>query len=69
MLSIFNTSKKNNKPVKIYKAHNLSSVVVYQVVIFSRLQWKQELLFMLEAVGFEQSRSRETHGSPRHGWW
>lgn len=40
---IFNTSKKNNKPVKIYKAHNLSSVVVYQVVIFSRLQWKQEL--------------------------
>lgn len=68
MLSIFNTSKKNNKPVKIHKTHNLSSAVVYQVVIFSRLQWKQELLFMLEAVGFEQSGSRETHGSPRHGW-
>lgn len=43
-------------------------MVVYQVVFFSRLQWKQELLFLLEAVGFEQSGSRETHGSPRHGW-
>lgn len=59
MLSIFNTSKKNNKPVKIHKTHNLSSAVVYQVVIFSRLQWKEELLFMLEAVGFEQSGSRD----------
>lgn len=48
------------KPVKIYKAHNQSSVVVNQPVIFSRSQWKQEFLFVLEAVGFEQSRSKET---------
>ena len=48
------------RPVKTHKAHNQSSVVVNQPVIFSRSQWKQEILFMLEAVGFEQSGSKET---------